>query len=926
MARSRQLVTIGALTLLLVAVGHAFSTGSQSARIHPAVVRANTDEATFSVPDVQKTSACVSASSGSRLFSQSSEESPQDEDDAGVVGESGGLKRRRWGIKGLVRPLSSLALMTLSWRGVCSVEPAQASAPVVLRPAYEQVDPLEQAMTDARKKRFQEATQEKAKMSKEWMQLADREGPAAAAKAEAAYNTLQAQQMEAKAQALAELKRSLLEDQGMCHLVDPEGARLVFLEEEGLNLNFVAGTEQARDAMDRRANPEAFDKLRALHRSIVKSIVQDVQNRGGEPLEYFKDEDNKEMTQRIYQLNAREATLLSRRYAANMETYGSTKQISPEQMEERKALKAAAEQKASASSSSSSSSSSDKAQLKEAKQKQKAERKAATKQLKEEKRMTAQKQKEEKQAARALLKKEKAGAKAAVVAATAAAGTAALAGSAAASTVATDLASSALSPATPSTSTTVISEQVKGDDFRATEDYEDDGMSLSKAISDTKSGMNTKAKRSSSSSISSSGRSVPIVPALIVAGGGAFAFKTYRDKSAQDEEERQRQFKLIMGQDDDDDEEEDDEEDDMSDDFMDSSQDKPVVTKKKSAASILPADVVVPKKKKRMGIASVFSKNKNSRETNLDNLVDSSAAQLPEFSALLAKILTFGAPGRFPHVQSLSGGMPFDEFDLEKAKELLTKAKEAAGLTDETAAEAFACVVNCMIIDIIDLASSTLKGKKEKMTVDALTVVMDFMDHAASLFDSLAQGVTIKPVTYGGSLGKGKLEQMYGIFAAAAGMDMEGSGQERVDTLQVVLNIADKKAEGIVQNQMMKKLMQMMKDGEMPEGMEDMAEMMKGMEGGMPGGMPGMPGMPGGMPGAEGDMNPEEVKNMLLMMKEAIDSGTMPKEELKAVRAQFKEAYGQSIDDLIKDASEQKGEMSKEEAELLDLMKSVLSD
>uniref|UniRef100_A0A7S2XQ26 Uncharacterized protein n=1 Tax=Attheya septentrionalis TaxID=420275 RepID=A0A7S2XQ26_9STRA len=382
-----------------------------------------------------------------------------------------------------------------------------------------------------------------------------------------------------------------------------------------------------------------------------------------------------------------------------------------------------------------------------------------------------------------------------------------------------------------------------------------------------------------------------------------------------------------MGQDDDD-EEEDDEDDDVEDDFMDSSEDKLVTTKKKSATSILPADVVVPKKKKRMGIASVFSKNKNSRETNLDNLVDSSAAQSPEFSALLAKILTFGAPGRFPHVQSLSGGMPFDEFDLEKAKELLTEAKEEAGLTDETAAEAFAGVVNCMIIDIIDLASSTLKGKKEKMTVDALTVVMDFMDHAASLFDSLAQGVTIKPVTYGGSLGKGKLEQMYGIFAAAAGMDMEGSGsgQERVDTLQVVLNIADKKAEGITQNQMMKKLMQMMKDGEMPEGMEDMAEMMKGMEG-MEGGMPGgMPGMPGGMPGEEGDMNPEEVKNMLLMMKEAIDSGTMPKEELKAVRAQFKEAYGQSIDDLIKDASEQKGEMSKEEAELLDLMKSVLSD
>ena len=109
-------------------------------------------------------------------------------------------------------------------------------------------------------------------------------------------------------------------------------------------------------------------------------------------------------------------------------------------------------------------------------------------------------------------------------------------------------------------------------------------------------------------------------------------------------------------------------------------------------------------------------------------------------ASLLAKILTFGAKGRFPDIAAW-GDMPFDEFDLEKAKELLTEARTDADLTDEQSAEIFASVVNCMIIDIVDLASSTLKGKDkdEKVTVDAINVVMDFMDHAAGLFDSMAK-------------------------------------------------------------------------------------------------------------------------------------------------------------------------------------------
>ena len=88
--------------------------------------------------------------------------------------------------------------------------------------------------------------------------------------------------------------------------------------------------------------------------------------------------------------------------------------------------------------------------------------------------------------------------------------------------------------------------------------------------------------------------------------------------------------------------------------------------------------------------------------------------------------------------------MPFDDFDLDKAKSLLTESRGAAELIHKQPAEIFASVVNCMIIDIVDLASSTLKVKKnededEKVTVDAINVVMDFMDHAASLFDAVAE-------------------------------------------------------------------------------------------------------------------------------------------------------------------------------------------
>jgi len=63
------------------------------------------------------------------------------------------------------------------------------------------------------------------------------------------------------------------------------------------------------------------------------------------------------------------------------------------------------------------------------------------------------------------------------------------------------------------------------------------------------------------------------------------------------------------------------------------------------------------------------------------------------------------------------------------------------------------------------------------------------------------QDVTIKPVTYGGNLRKKDLEQMFSVYAGSSMMSLHalaggGTSQDRVDTLQLVIAITDKKAEG----------------------------------------------------------------------------------------------------------------------------------
>merc|ERR1712176_721995 len=101
-------------------------------------------------------------------------------------------------------------------------------------------------------------------------------------------------------------------------------------------------------------------------------------------------------------------------------------------------------------------------------------------------------------------------------------------------------------------------------------------------------------------------------------------------------------------------------------------------------------------------------------------------------------------------------------------------------------------------------------------------------------------------------------------------------------------------------------MMEMMKTGKMPDGMEEMMNNM-GDIGGM-----GIPGMGDGE-----ELDPEQLKDMLRTLKDLKDSGSLPESELVEVRKQFKEAFGSSIDDIMKGADEAGNELGAQDKELL---------
>jgi hypothetical protein len=647
-------------------------------------------------------------------------------------------------------------------KGYIGIKSASASAPVMAIPKSQRVDPATEAIQDMERRQGVQRQKDLNDMAKQARRIEAEQGVAARIKYEQDYQKNKERQAVEKAAGLIALKKDLL-SQGICPFVDMEGQRQVLNYRTGVDLAEAPGTPFYFEKMlSDKNSPKAYSAQMEQQRKVVACMVQDMKNRGVDPVEYFNKHQDKTMS--ILDLPRDKAAQLVERYTANLELYGQINTPKPGEMSVKEKIEASRDPKAEAK------------RLKE-------EKAADAKRVKEEKLAkaaelkAAQKADRERKKEEARLEKEKAKKGKATVmsaaSATVALGTSAMHDSASRVTGTLDSAMNML-PDAP-TQAQMYSD-LDTDDSPSV--FGSGGSpSVSNLPSRKTSSSNAPSKKSSSSSVSSKILSPQTFGGIVVIGGGAVAFKMYRDKSAGDERERQRQFQLLMGKSEYatkktkpidtstadmlDDDEEDDDDDDEEDSVDSASWSLPVTT---------PVEAAVPAKKPRLGM-SLFNK-KNSRETDIYNLVGASSPNA-EFASTLAKLLTFGAPGRFPTVAALPGRMPIEEYSLEAATETLLDVKGDLSQSDTVAL--FASVVNCMLIDILDLASSalSLKQGKEDATIDALNIVVDFMNHAAELFGAVAGNDVIidPPVRYEGSLGKAKMEQMFSIYASV-GADM----------------------------------------------------------------------------------------------------------------------------------------------------------
>jgi len=581
-------------------------------------------------------------------------------------------------------------------------------------------------------------------MLQELSRIEAEEGKAAAEAYEKAEEAKQEEAIRLKAAERPKLFKSLLE-QGICPFTDSEGIRQVFMYDEDFDLARVPNTDQNLDSMLMKRNAKKFLEEKSYTRYVVKCIHDDLRLKGEDPVEYFRT--HQENTMKIQQMRPRDAKKMAEAYKSVIDRQGSiTAPDVIKKIREQKGLpedpaddaKFEAEREAAAAAAAAGSSTKTSKGAAAAKAKEEAvQRRAARLQAKSAKRESYLAAKSERRAAREEARveaqKAKDAAKAAVAAGAAAATAAAASAASEAAASVTTIADAAKAAKHAAADAEIAA--TSGMDFAATAGQE----AVSRSTLESASSAPEKSAAKAASTSKKSPLTIIKASAVVaLGGGGAFAFKTMKDKAAEEEAERERQFKLIMGLEGDD---EDDDAGTITDDWMSGPSETP---KKVDSAPAAAAPVPeMPKKKKKVrGLKSMFSKAGSDRETDITELFKPDA-EAPEFALLLAKILTYGAPGRFPYITAQPGGMPFEEgedggFNLDSAKILLMESRISKGLTDQASAELFASVVNCMIIDIIDLASSSLKGE-DKTTVAALNVVMEFMDHAASLFDAVAQ-------------------------------------------------------------------------------------------------------------------------------------------------------------------------------------------
>lgn len=715
------------------------------------------------------------------------------------------------------------------------------------------------------------------------------------------------------------LYRSLL-DQGIHPFLDIEGIRQDMLLRTGVDLTTITGSDQYSDAKVKSMGltEQTYAYQKENQREVIKMMVEDYKRRGIDPVPMFKNKENQVEQAMILNMGSRSAEEKLVKMKENLEKYGQIKppkegELSVKQMMEKdpnyarkqeeklRKITGANDSHKEAAAAAKAAKAEEKARIKSEKLKAKEEAKIVKAKAKEEARLEKKILKEQKKLAKEQAKKEVQDAKLSSVTTKALVSKVDAAGQ-------KDIDELASFSETES-----IDEQL-GD--VSLEKFEDDTKYLEKHGRDIVETSNDK--------------SVPfgkVAGLIAVAVGGKFVIDKKSQENPLDEAERKRQFNLLMGISDDDDSTKPDTSDtfgtfdniateakkDETNESVNGDKLPPVVDGAKESTT--PTSTPSPKKR-GLGIKAMFAKKRNNRETDLNNLLTPEATA-PGVAVLLAKLLTYGAPGRFPGVSALPGDLPLEEYNQDKAKELLEVAVEEAGLSREDGAEVFANVVNCMLVDIVDLAASSLQEKTD-ITYDAISIVVDFMNHAASLYDSVAEGIDLSPpVTYGGNLPKAKLEQMYGTYAFESSMKMEEDSTSRIDMLRFVFSISEKKSEGILQKAIQKNIMELAKT---EEGREKLQEMTGGMMGDM--GMDGLEGMMGG----DEEPDKEQLRGMLEMIKNMKDAGSIPPEELATVREQFKASFGSSIDEVMNEAKSGTEEMEDDDKELLELMKAILED
>lgn len=213
-------------------------------------------------------------------------------------------------------------------------------------------------------------------------------------------------------------------------------------------------------------------------------------------------------------------------------------------------------------------------------------------------------------------------------------------------------------------------------------------------------------------------------------------------------------------------------------------------------------------------------------------------------------------------------------YDEDAALADISRNKEICELSPQAAADAFADITSSILVGLVDKAAETSDLKDDNATLASLDVIADFVGGAGALFSKSLAEVTIEPVQYNGKVKKGKLENLYYIYAKSS-MDMSsmlssaglGEGEndnnnateklEKLGRLAQVFAIKEGKRSSIDQ----KVLKEMMMSGE--GGMGDLGGIMDALKGN--GKMPDF----GNMPPLDEDlmkefnnMQPEEVAEM----------------------------------------------------------------